>query len=361
MGPLMAARMQRDRTWGAVLAMSFAWTAVGQGLAGAEYYWDNDPGAGNGLAILAADGAWDEVIEVLLLESSALPGVGTHTLGLRARNAQGSWGPTFTTVVVIDPAIGTVPAINITLAEYFWDNDPGAGNGVPLIAMDGNYNAALETIMLETDELPAIGAHTLSVRSRDANANWGVPFSVIVDVLPGAVSFPDVEVTAAECFVNTDPGEGSGTPLLALDGDFGSAFEALRGGSIPVPVIAGTNVLWTRARDTNGAWGPAFGIVANIDTTITGTVGIPDIAQERALVLAPNPIEAGRGFLIRSARSLGPTRVRITDAEGRIVAEHRFNGQVEWYVPLSDVAAGTYHVGILPEEGGMIWRRLVVQ
>ncbi len=356
----MAARMEAERTGFLVLAMALTWTAAGQGLGGAEYYWDNDPGAGNGQAVMAADGAWDDVIEGLLLETSGLPGEGAHTLGLRARNAQGSWGPTFTTVVVIDPAIGSVPEIRVTLAEYFWDDDPGGGSGIPMIAMDGNYDAALEAIMLETDELPAIGTHTLSVRSRDANAVWGVPFRVIVDVLPGAVSFPNVEVTAAECFVNTDPGEGSGTPLLALDGDFGSAFEALQGGSIPVPVIAGANVLWTRARDTNGAWGPAFGIVANIDTTITGTVGVPDMEQERVFVLAPNPTEAGKGFLIRSDRVLGPTRVRVTDAEGRIVAEHRFNGSNEWYVPLADVAAGVYHIGILPSEGQAYWRRLVV-
>ena len=46
-------------------------------------------------------------------------------------------------VVVVDAlASAQIPSINT--AEYFWNTDPGPGNGTPLLAFDGNYNEALE-------------------------------------------------------------------------------------------------------------------------------------------------------------------------------------------------------------------------
>lgn len=360
MGPVSSTRTPSLRGLGFGLALSLAYGAFGQGVAGAEYFWDVDPGAGSGQVLSAQDGAYGQAVEALLVESTALPGEGTHTLGIRVRDTQGNWGPTFTTIVRVDPSVSTAPDIQVSMAEYFWDADPGPGNGTAMMAVDGDYNGAIEAIMLETDDLPAMGTHVLAVRAMDVNAQWGIPFRVIVDVLPGAVSFPEVQVTAAECYLNTDPGEGSGTPLLVQDGDFSDAFEVLHGGSLPVPVLAGVNVVWTRARDANGAWGPAFGVVANIDTTITGTVGSSEWQDERTFVLAPNPVGAGQGFIVRGKDMIGTARVVIVDAEGRTIAEHRFNGRVQWFVPLEDVSAGMYTVGILMDGEKPEWRRLVV-
>jgi hypothetical protein len=44
-------------------------------------------------------------------------------------------------------------------------------------------------------------------------------------------------------------------------------------------VTAGVNVLWLRAMDVNDAWGPSFGIVVNIGTILTGTVGVDPLAE----------------------------------------------------------------------------------
>lgn len=334
--------------------------AMGQGVTAAEYFWDNDPGTGNGTAMQAVDGGFGQAVEAVLLESNALPAVGPHTLGIRVRDAQNNWGPLFTTVIVVDPSIVTAPNIKVTSAEFFWNTDPGAGNGTPMIAFDGNYNAAIEAIVLETTALPTVGAHVLRIRARDANGSWGPLFGVVVDVMPGVVSFPEIKITTAEYFVNTDPGEGFGTPMLAVDGDFSSAIESLRGGGIPAPVESGPNVLWLRARDANGAWGPAFGIVANIDTTITGTVDVPEFVDDRSIVLLPNPANTGVGFTVRFDTNVGDVRVMLLDGAGRLVREHHFTGSEEVYVPLSSIAKGTYHVGITLREGPPTWRRLIV-
>lgn len=348
------------RTLLAALLLPASIALMGQGITAAEYFWDNDPGAGSGTAMQAVDGSFGQAVEAILLETSALPAVGPHTLGIRVRDANNNWGPLFTTVVVVDPSIATAPDIEVTTAEYFWDSDPGAGNGTAVLAFDGNYNDALEAIMVETSALPAVGTHVLHIRARDANAVWGPAFRVVVDVMPGAVSFPEIQVTAAEYFVDTDPGEGNGTPMLALDGNFGSALEGLRGGALPV-VESGVNVLWLRARDANGAWGPSFGIVANIDTTVTDiTTAVPAFADTRDMVLLPNPAGAESGFIIRFSEMHGDARVVLVDAAGRTVAEHHASAATQLEVPLQGIAPGTYHVGVHFREGRPEWRRLVV-
>lgn len=335
-------------------------TLVGQGITAAEYYWDSDPGAGNGTPMAAVDGNLSDALEAILLETATLPAQGPHTLGIRVRDANNNWGPVFTTVVVVDPSIVTAPEINVTLAEYFWDSDPGAGNGIPLLAFDGNFDAALEQLLLETNTLPATGAHVLGLRARDANAAWGPVFSVVVDVMEGAVSFPDINLTAAEYYLNDDPGPGAGTPMLASDGSFDMALEAIRGGGIPVPVLAGPNVLYLRARDANNNWGPSFGIVVNIDTTITGTVEVPEFVDDRTVVLLPNPARNGDGFLVRFSSPMADVQVLVMDAGGRQVAEHHFQGGTELHIPLNGLATGIYQVGILPREGRATWRKLLV-
>jgi hypothetical protein len=335
-------------------------TAMGQGVTAAEYFWDNDPGAGNGTAMDALSGGFGQAVEAIMLNTATLPAVGTHTLGIRVRDVNNNWGPLFTTVVVVDPSIVSVPEVEVTTAEYFWDTDPGAGNGTAMIAFDGNYNDALEAIMLESSALPAVGTHLLHIRARDANGAWGPVFRVVVDVMPGVVSFPEIKVSAAEYYVNTDPGPGFGTPMLAVDGTFDAALEALRGGAIPAPVDVGVNVLWLRARDANGAWGPSFGIVANIDTTITGTVDVPEFVDTRDMVLLPNPADAAQGFTVRFDQAQGDVRIVLTDAGGRLVSEHHATGTTEGTVPLRGIVPGVYNVSVHFREGRPERRRLVV-
>lgn len=336
-------------------------TVVGQSVTAAEFFWDTDPGVGNGAALQAVDGAFGQALEAVLAETSTLPAVGPHKLGIRVRDVNNNWGPVFTTIVVVDPSVITAPEIQVTVAEYFWDNDPGPGNGTAMLAFDGNYNSALEAIVAETAALPPVGTHVLRMRARDANDAWGPLFGVVVDVMPGVVSFPEIKVTTAEYYLNdVDPGPGNGTPMVAVDGDFSAALEAIRGGGIPAPVIAGANVLWLRARDANGNWGPSFGIVANIDTTITGTVEVPEFADDRSVVLLPNPAGNDDGFTVRLSDAVGEVRVLLVDAGGRQVAEHQFQGGSELRVSLSGVAKGLYHVGVLPVQGAPTWRKLLV-
>jgi len=334
-------------------------TAMAQRIDNAEYFWDTDPGAGSANPMSALDGAFNAAVEAIVLETSSLPNLGAHTLGIRVKDQQNNWGPTFTTVVVIEPPVVTAPAINVTQAEFYWDTDPGEGGGTPMIAFDGDFNGALEAISLETSALPSEGVHVLNVRAKDVNGAWSAPFRVVVEVMGGVVTFPEIRVTAAEYYVNDDPGPGLGMPMLAVDNDFNSAYEAIKGGGIPAPVTAGVNVLWLRAKDVNDAWGPSFGIVVNIDTTIAGTVGLNETVPT-AMRIAPNPAEAGTGFTITFDRLVPDAVIRVLDGAGRVVAERRAVRERRMEMELGGAAPGVYLVGVIID-GIPRWERLVVQ
>ena len=333
--------------------------ASAQRVDNAEYFWDTDPGAGNATAMSAQDGAFDEALEGIFLNTAALPSLGTHTLGIRVKDQNTNWGPVFRVAIVIEPSVVTAPDINVTEAEFFWDTDPGEGNGTPMLAFDGNFNDALEAISLQTSALPADGVHILSVRAQDVNAVWSTPFHVVVEVWGGSVTFPDITVTAAEYYVNMDPGTGNGTPMLAVDGNFDAALEAIKGGGIPAPVTSGVNVLWLRARDTHDEWGPSFGVVVNIDTTTTGTVGTEELVFHNEVRIAPNPTNAGDGFVVLLDPPVEKLRVHVLDAAGRIVMDRAFTSTRRIEIPLQDAAAGVYQVGIFMD-GVPRWERLVV-
>jgi hypothetical protein len=65
---------------------------------------------------------------------------------------------------------GTTDAANITAAEYFFNTDPGQGNGINIPVTSGS--TVNFTIPIPTASLGE-GFHFLSVRTRDASGRWG--------------------------------------------------------------------------------------------------------------------------------------------------------------------------------------------
>lgn len=330
------------------------------GLLSTEYFWDGDPGQGNGMALVAVDGTYDQALEQVLAETNTLPTPGEHTFSIRARDEDGNWGPVFSTVIQVLPDALTFPDIQVSQGEYYWDTDPGEGSGSPLLALDGSYDDAMEAIGADISQLPAAGMHTLSMRILDVNSQWSAPFSVVVEVLPGSLSFPQIHVSAAEYWFDSDPGEGTGMPMLASDDSFDGALEAIKGGAIP-PVDEGINVLWMRAQDDDGGWGPAFGVVVNVDTTITGTVQVPEVlANSSTVVVAPNPTTANAGFWIEQQGEVQRIQVKVVDSQGRLVLEQDFGARPRVDVALDGLAPGLYPVGVY-RGGTVTWHAVVVR
>lgn len=106
----------------------------------------------------------------------------------------------------------------LTQAEYFFDIDPGVGNGTPVPAFTSSAN--IDISFSASSAGLARGMHILGIRTKDITNTWSIP-----SYLPFYVD-PDKTVNKIEYFIDTDPGIGSATQiaispeLVSVDNDF---------------------------------------------------------------------------------------------------------------------------------------------
>jgi len=113
----------------AVLFFLSLWAVTGtmaQPITRAEYFFDTDPGFGNGTAIAVTPG---QVVDLNFNANTEGLSAGVHTLFIRTKS--GVWSQVHTRLVGISPEAG------ITRAEYFTGTDPGYGNGMPITVTPG--------------------------------------------------------------------------------------------------------------------------------------------------------------------------------------------------------------------------------
>jgi hypothetical protein len=150
----------------------------------AEYFFDTDPGIGKGAALSVTAGLTTNITGAIPLTGLA---TGIHRLYLRTADADGRWSLTnesnlaiLNTSLIIpsNPAPG-----NITLLEYFFDTDPGFGNGTE-VAITGTTNLVNYTFTVDVSSL-AQGDHNFYVRAFDGWSqttvvpmHFGVPLPV---------------------------------------------------------------------------------------------------------------------------------------------------------------------------------------
>jgi len=146
-------------------------------------------------------------------------------------------------------------------------------------------------------------------------------------------------ILQAEYFWDTDPGYGLGTPVLATDGNFNSAFEQLSKTGIALPAV-GLHVFNIRIKDNLNGWGPVFRNVISVQTTL-GTSEF----DSKNIVMYPNPVKD----------------VLTLTAETRIntISVYNFLGQevlataanyTEGTIDVSHLSPGTYFVKVTTED-----------
>jgi hypothetical protein len=253
-----------------VLGCLFLWGQPNaHNVSSAEYFWDTDPGQGNGSALSAADGNLDEVLEALLANSAAFPAApGSHAFYVRVR-ANGVWSPAFRTIVHRDQNTTTTRVTEVVVGEYFWDADPGLGAGSPLIALDANFNEALEAVRANATAPAMVGAHTFNLRVQDADNQWSNLFSTVVHVDASNAVLRSLRVDQAEYFWDTDPGLGAGSTLLAADGQLDEVIEEVLANGIGFPAAPGGHTFHVRVKDADGQWSPDFSTLVYRDVNTT--------------------------------------------------------------------------------------------
>lgn len=273
----------------------------------AEYFWDTDPGEGNGTAITAFDGNYNTIFEKFAITGLDAPGTGLHTFSVRVKDNLGIWGPAFTNIVKVEPTTTPIPT-TIAQAEYFWDNDPGEGNGTDIAAFDGNYNSVVERFAVTGLGAPSVGLHKFSVRVKDDSGIWGPVSTNIINVEATTTPIP-VTLAQAEYFWDNDPGEGNGASLSAVDGSFDDAVENILKNNIPIAHLSGLHIFNVRVKDSQGVWGTVFKNVLYIESTVLGT---QEVKAAKNIVCYPNPADD-----IIKFNAAG--KINIYSSEGRLV------------------------------------------
>ena len=207
-------------------------------ITGAEYYFDSDPGEGNGQALnVDVKNCYFGISCASINQQVALPNslvVGYHWLYIRMKNQVNIWG------IAQKHLIKVTGEKYVAAAEYFFDTDPGAGNGLPLMVENGGWKLA----EINTSSLVA-GPHQVFVRMKDSENNWGPARQHTIEI-----SFPKTITTqGAEYFIGSDPGLGQGTALAFEGGVYTSALKT-------TGMKLGTDTLSVRLMDSESRWGP---------------------------------------------------------------------------------------------------------
>jgi hypothetical protein len=279
-------------------------------------------------------------------------GSGQHVLYVRGKDSAGNWGPLSSVLVDGSDAGGPTtkfPSLqppltnhantggvaisataddsasggsNIQAAEYTVDGGAAVAMTVntasPIASIDATIPASVVNALPE-------GSRVVSIRSQDAQGNWGEPITINLSVdltapttigvsatpnpsngvVPFNSSTPAVRVVAttmsdpianslnstiskAEAFIDTVGADGTGIPLTASDGLFNDTSE---GGYADIPLTTvkqlanGSHTISVHARDAAGNWGPVGTTTLVVDKTA------PSVTS---LSVAPNPTAGAR-------------------------------------------------------------------
>lgn len=240
-----------------------------------EYFFDVDPGVGNGI-IIDGFAATNTVSLVETLNASGLD-LGFHVLGLRGKAEGGAWGLTETRLIFVDPSTSG-GIINVDQLEYFFDVDPGVGSATPI----NSFSPTASVSIVETLNASGLsqGFHLLGMRGRAVGGSWGMTEIRMVFVdQAGTIQ----DIVGLEYFIDADPGVGGATSIpVTSPADSISVQETLNTSSLPL----GTYTVNVRAQNQSGDWG-----IVESRPLVVVDVGPPIISTTQTLPTNTSPID----------------------------------------------------------------------
>ncbi|MEL0454605.1 T9SS type A sorting domain-containing protein [Flavobacteriaceae bacterium SZ-1-7] len=151
-------------------------------IASAEYFIDTDPGVGSGMPLNISGSLIDADFEIPTTGLSN----GIHKLYFRVINEDGSWSLYDKNVFYVSPDNSNTSLI--TAAEYFFDIDPGIGNGTTIDLNDAEILD--ENLSLDVPANLSAGNHFLYMRVQNTDGKWSL---YALGELVGPLSVSDEE------------------------------------------------------------------------------------------------------------------------------------------------------------------------
>ena len=216
--------------------------------------------------LFANDGGIGEAVESELKLQLQIPELPEEILlHIQAKGRDLLWGSAYKKLLfqpsAIDPT--PIPAWALQQGEMFFGEDPGEGNGIPLMSESGAiaetaHGYLQEGWPFEDTLLPGV----LGVRVLDGSGAWSPVFRTLLwtydtyPVLPDTLI--DRNVQSVEFFLGEeDPGEGQGIALNYIDFGWDEAIEAAITYIDSLPGVDPVKFN-LRAKDYRGDWGVPF-------------------------------------------------------------------------------------------------------
>jgi len=212
-----------------------------QTIVAAEYFFNTDPGVGNGMPFPITSG--DNITINYTFPTTGLS-PGFNHLFIRFKNNQGKWSLYENRTILIKSQ--PPPTSQIYKGEYFFDTDPGVGNATPTTVTITPGNDITINFPINITALTD-GFHALFYRVKDYTGKWSLYNDRIIYIIN---SIPNYRLNYCEYFFNTDTALGSGVPFIFTLADNKDTSFIINTTGLP----AGENILAFRFRDSTGVY-----------------------------------------------------------------------------------------------------------
>lgn len=285
-----------------------------------EYYIDSDPGIGRGIKIpLPSTG---DISNLSIPIDLTLFPTGIHRLIVRTKDNLGRWSLSHISlfdngVSVPYPTAPAAPA-PITNMEYFFDTDPGFGNGRP-ISFTGTPDINQLSVDLDLTGLSA-GNHTLFLRSKEFpwSLTMAVNFSYITP-LPVTWLYVRGERRQQQALLNWATAQEWDTDKFIVEySRNGQQYNAV--GEV---AAAGNSTAATKYTFTYPQLQPGVNyfrlkqLDKNGNFSYSTIIVVPYVDNNTAPVLMPNPVTNAATLLLPPA--VEAEQLTVYDAAGKAV------------------------------------------
>lgn len=177
----------------------------GNSIADVEYFIDSLKQDRSNLVSTGISSANNALISVPVLQN--IP-QGVHSISFRVKDNQGKYSLFHTkTYLVLGSGVG---GSTLSKVEYFFDNDPGFGNGTQV-----NYSASNDATQLIDIDVNGLttGVHVLNVRVKNLANQWSLTHAKVFLIMPHMGG--NATVSQIEYFIDdNDLGQGSATNVV---------------------------------------------------------------------------------------------------------------------------------------------------
>ena len=222
--------MKRLTLLSALLLCAYTYVYAQADIVDGEYYWNSDPGVGMAtpLSNFPASTSIDETFNI---STPTTIDDGIQFLFFRFRDDNGSWSMAQAKAYLFKP--------DLVALEYFWNTDPGIGNGTqiattPAISINQSFNITVPSL--------STGINFLYVRVKDEFGRYSLLRSQFFTMR--------AEVVSAEYFWNNDPGVGLATPIALTSP--GTTISQAINVLVPADLPLGIQNLYVRVKDNQG-------------------------------------------------------------------------------------------------------------